>query len=205
MGLFDDLNVFSGDSGLNKALTKNPIMATALPGGFLSMSYFNKKKANQALDDQMVDPGSPQPWIDPNDMGEPPAGGSAYSRMQHQLNGMGAQRSMEQAATAGMGDTSQARSALAERGGVSSGASERLAMTGMANQANARQLAAGDLSRANLTGDIADEGMRRSAYNQIRMRNQDAQNALYAGNNMSNATLNANRPKGALGLGFLGL
>lgn len=185
--------------------SNNPIAGTMLPGGFLTASYLGKKKSERDLDAQKVDPGSPQPWIDPNDIGKPEAGGSAYARMQHQQNALGAQQAAQKASAGGMADVAANRSALAARGGLSSGASERVGMAGMANQANARQQVAGQLNQSNLQGDIEDEGMRRNAYNAIRMRNQDQQNQIYAGNMASNATLQANKPKGMFGLGFLGL
>lgn len=191
--------------GIGNFFTNNPIAATALPGGFLTASYFGKKKAERDLNGQMVDPGSPQPYLDPNDIGKPEAGGSAYARMQHQQNALGAQAAGQKASAGGMADVAANRSALAARGGLSSGASERIGMAGMANQANSRQQVAGGLQQANLQGDMADEVMRRNAYNQIRMQNQEQANQLYAGNSMSNATLQANKPKGMLGLGFLGL
>lgn len=185
--------------------SNNPIAGTMLPGSFLTSSYLGKKKSERELDAQKVDPGSPQPWIDPNDIGQPVAGGSAYARMQHQQNALGAQAASQKAAGAGMADVSANRSALAARGGLSSGASERVGMAGMANAANSRQQIAGQMNQANLQGDIGEEALRRSAYNEIRMRNQDQANQLYANNTMSNATLQANKPKGAFGLGFLGL
>lgn len=177
---------------------------SSLGGGLLfglpGLALAGKNQTNDAINGRLVNPGSPPGLLDPNDIGQPPVGGSAYARMQHQQNALGAQRAQEQATAASSGDAAQARSALAQRGGVSSGASERIGMAGMADQANSRQLAAGDLQRANLTGDMADEALRRSSYNQIRMQNQNMQGQLYGANSMANATLEANRPKGMFGL-----
>lgn len=195
MGLFSGFNI-------NPMKNTNIALGSMMPGGIL---LANKNKTNADIDAQMVNPGNPAGMLDPNDMGAPPAGGSAYARMQHQQNALAAQQQGQQASQASFGDAAGQRSALAARGGLSSGASERIGAQAMANQANARQQTAAGMNNANLQGDIADEGMRRSAYNTMRMHNQEMQNQIYGGNQMSNATLQANRPKGLLGMGFLGL
>lgn len=192
MGLWDDV----------KQTFSNPVtwvMPAAAP------FVYSKNKRNQELDKQMVSPGSPPGLLDPNDVGVPEQGGSAWARMQRGQNAMDAGRAMQGSRGSAYGALASARSDLASRGGLSSGASERLAMAGMGNDAMMRQNNAADLARANMGTNIEDERMRRNAYNQIRMQNQGMQGALYAGNNMANATVNAARPQGMLGLGFLGL
>ncbi len=164
-----------------------------------------KSSNDRKLDNQKSFGASAPELLDPNDMGKPEAGGSAYYRMQAQLNGQNAQTGMEKATAGAYGDLAGARSDLASRGGVSSGASERLARAGMGNQASARQMAQGDLNKGNLQAGIADEGMRRNSYNAVRMKNLETQGNIYAGQQQANAALDAAKPKGALGLGFMGL
>lgn len=197
MGFFND--VF-------KAAT-NPLSLATMPlaGGLGAAAIYAKNKRNNSIDNQMVNPGQAPQMLDPNDVGQPQAGGSAWARMQRQQNANQAQRALGGARQSAYGNLAAARSDLASRGGISSGASERLAQAGMNNAANLRQSAAGDLANANLGTNIEDERLRRNAYNQIRMQNQGMQGALYAGNQMSNATLNASRPQGLFGLGFMGL
>lgn len=190
--------------GFFKKVFSNPVsgyLVGGVPGSLLGA----KNKSNSQIDSQMVNPGSPAPYLDPNDMGQPQQGGSPYLRMRQQMNTMDANRAFEQGQAGAMGDAAQARSQLAAHGGLDSGAAERIARAGMGNAANARQLTAQDLMRNNLAAGIEDEQARRNIYQQIRQGNQQMQNQLYAGNQMANATLNANRPKGLLGLGFLGL
>lgn len=182
-----------------------PFLAGPVIGTGALLASNAKDKRNAAIDSQVVDAGSPPSLLDPNDVGVPQQGGSAWARMQRGQNALDAGNAMSGARQSAYGQLASARSDLASRGGLSSGASERLAMEGMRNDANMRQGAGNDLMRANMGTNIEDERLRRSAYNQIRQGNQALQGSIYAGNTMSNATLNASRPQGLLGLGVLGL
>lgn len=182
-----------------------PFLAGPLIGTGALIASTAKDKKNEAIDGQMVDPGAPPGMLDPNDVGVPQPGGSAWARMQRGMNAMDASRAMSAGRQSAYGQLAGARSDLASRGGLSSGASERLAMEGMRNDATMRQGAGNDLMRANMGTNIEDERLRRGAYNQVRQQNQALQGSLYAGNQMANATLNASRPQGLLGLGFMGL
>lgn len=182
-----------------------PFLAGPVIGTGALLASNAKDKKNEAIDGQMVDPGAPPGMLDANDVGVPQPGGSAWARMQRGQNAMDASRAMSAGRQSAYGQLASARSDLASRGGLSSGASERLAGEGMRLGAQNRQAAGGDLMRANMGTNIEDERLRRSAYNTIRQGNQTMQGQMYAGNKMANATLNASRPQGLLGLGFLGL
>ncbi len=192
--------------GFWNKLIKNPL-TYIMPGAGVVTSHLSnqKDKANAAIDSQMQAPGAAPQMLDPNDVGIPQAGGSAWSRMQRGMNAMDAGQAASVGRQGAYGQLAGARSELAARGGVDSGASERLAMEGMRNAGMRAQGVAGDLSRANMGTNIEDERLRRGAYNQVRQQNQLMQGQMYAGNQMANATLDASRPKGLLGLGFLGL
>jgi hypothetical protein len=182
-----------------------PFVGGPLIGTAALLASNAKDKRNAAIDSQMVNDGGPPGMLDPNDVGVPQPGGSAWARMQRGQNAMDASRAMDTGRQSAYGQLAGARSDLAARGGLSSGASERLAQGAMQNAGTMMQGNAADLSRANMGTNIEDERLRRGAYNQVRQQNQLMQGATYAGNQMSNATLNAARPQGLFGLGFLGL
>ena len=109
-----------------KKLIKNPLTYVA-PGLSLITTGLShqKDKANQSIDDQLSAPGAPPQMLDPNDVGIPQAGGSAWGRMQRGMNAMDASQAMSQGRQSAYGQLAGARSELAARGGVDSGASER--------------------------------------------------------------------------------
>lgn len=190
--------------GFFKKVFSNPVtgfLAGGVPGALLGQ----KNKENRSIDSQMVNPGSPMTYLDPNDMGQYPSNGSPYAQVRQQLNARDAMAADQAAQSGALGDLSQQRDALAQRGGLSGGASERLSLGAMGNQANARQLGAMQLGQNNMAAGLDDMSFYRNNYQKIRQGNQQMQNQVYAGNQMANATLNANRPKGLLGVGFMGL
>lgn len=199
MGLFSGFNI-------------NPLKNKSTLGGFATGGIFGaalgaKNSHNAKIDEQIAgNQGMKQPGLlDPNDIGQPQAGGSAYLKLQHSLNAQDATRSMEQATQGAMGNAGEMRSTLAGRGGVNSGASLMASKDAMNAQAAQRQIASSDLSRANTQAGIADEGFRRNAYNQMRMHNQETQGRMWSGQQMENAEAQKNKKTGLLGLGFLGL
>lgn len=187
----------------------NPLKGAAIGGlvgggaGALAGGLFGKKNQDNAeIDAQMQDPGSPPGMLDPNNMGGNPTGLSAYGRMAQQNNALMAGKQNQDSQMAVAGEAAGARSNLAARGGLSSGASERIGLQGMGAQANERQKNAYSLMQANGAAAQQDLGNQMQWNQNARLANQQMQGQLYAGNTMANATLNANRPKGMLGLGI---
>lgn len=187
--------------GFWNKLIKNPLTYIA-PGASLITTglQHQRDKANQKIDDQMVNPGTPPSMLDPNDVGIPQAGGSAWGRMQRGMNAMDAGQAASAGRQGAYGQLAGARSELAARGGVDSGASERLAMEGMRNAAMRGQGSAWSLARANMGTNIEDERLRRGSFDARTMQNQQMQGQMYAGNLMANSTLDASRPQKFLGL-----
>lgn len=188
-------------SFLGKAL-KNPL-TYVLPAA--SLLHTKKKMDNQKIDDQMQDPGAAPDMLNANSMPGQTSGLSAYGQMRRQLNTSDAMQAGEQAQAGAMGDTAQARSTLAARGGLGGGASLHLAAKGMDNANEARQGNAYSLMRANQGSDAQDLGNQQQWAQKATLQNQQMQGELYAGKQMANSTLNANRPKGLLGMGMFGL
>lgn len=184
---------------LGGSLIGGPVAGIA--GGLLG----NKNQQNAAIDGQIMNPGAAPGYLDPNDLGGEPQGLSAYGRMQQANNAVTARGQNEQAQGNAYGDLAAQRSALAARGGLSSGASERLAQGAMGNQAAARQGNAYNLMQANNQAGANDLGNQMQWNQYARLQNQQMQGQIYGGNQMANATLEANRPKGLLGLGMFGL
>lgn len=188
--------------GLFKKAFK-PIVSVMAPGAGLLL---NRKDAqNRQIDSQMINPGAPPGMLNPNQMPGQPTGLSAYGQLMQQGNAMDAMRAGEQAQAGAMGDLSQARSQLASSGGLSGGASERLSGMAMGNMNQARQANAYNLMRSNLGAAAQDYGNQMDWAQKAMLQNQQMQGQIYAGNQMANATMNANRPKGLFGLGFMGL
>lgn len=192
--------------GFLKDLVKNPLTYLNPGAGILTTFLGGQKaKQNAAIDGQLIDPGAPPGLLDPNDIGKPLQNGSPYAQMQRMRNIATARGQIDMNDARASGSAASARAMLANRGGLSAGASERIYRQAMSDRANSNQLVGRDLTAANLGTDIAEEGFRRSAYNDIRQQNQLMQGQIYGANKLANATLNASRPKGLLGLGFLGL
>jgi hypothetical protein len=193
-----------------KKMFDNPLSGAAggailgLPGMIGGALLGNKNKQNRDIDGQMVNSTAPD-MLDENQLPGNPKGLSAYGQIMRRGNLMDASAADASAQAGAMGDVSQARSELAARGGMNSGASERIARAGMAGAGAARQQNAYGLARANMQTDATDMGNQMAWGQRAKLANQQMQGAIHGGNQMANATLNANRPKGLFGLGVLGL
>ena len=175
------------------------------PVGMVAGGLLGKKNQdNKAIDSQIVEPGS-APAMMSTSLPGGTSGLSPYGQLMRQGNAADAMLADEEAQGAVLGDAAQARSQIANAGGLNSGAAERVSRSMMGNAAAARQGNAYGLMRTNLASDASDTGNQMDWAQKATVANQNMQGQIYGGNTMANATLNANRPKGLLGVGFLGL
>lgn len=157
-------------------------------------------------------------------------GGSPWLSLQEQKIGANTANTVNSARGLAASQTAQAQSQLASKSGLSAGAMERLAKSGQMAQMQGSQNAQYQGGQSMLNAGIEDERNRNQAvmalpgaelgqnsllyssmkndagiWNGVKTGNQDMQGKMYGAQLMSNAALEQAKPKGLLGLGFLGL
>ena len=225
MGFFDKLNPWQG-----AALGAGAFGPLGAAGGFM---LGRKNDLNAEIDAQMQG-GPPPSDLNPDEFKQYMEGPGFQAMKGEALSAPGqspyAKYAMEQqagregvlsdqAAKLASAQEGQAMSRLAQSGGLSSAARDSLAMRGLASGAQGRADVGrqGMDTRAGIMMDAEKQrqgalrsfgGMEQEAgnlYAGIKRGNQEMANQRYGAQMMANAEREAGRPKGLLGLNFLGL